>query len=169
MKQETGGRKMNNIFNIKLVSPEFEPTKAHSSDAGFDLKCREIVKGRYLERKVDGIVCCVLKPGDRCLVMSGVHIELKPGWEAQIRPRSGLALKYGITIVNSPGTIDSDYRGEIGVILHNTAREDFSFNVGDKIAQMVIKQVPQVSLCVVDELNNTVREAGGFGSSDNKE
>ncbi|MDR2954081.1 MAG: dUTP diphosphatase [Prevotella sp.] len=104
-----------------------------------------------------------LKPLERVLVPTGLYIELPQGYEAQIRPRSGLALKHGITVLNSPGTIDADYRGEIRVILVNLSNEDFVINDGERICQMVIAGHVQVSWEKVDEINETERGAGGFG------
>ncbi len=105
----------------------------------------------------------VLKPFDRCLIPTGLYIELPVGYEAQIRPRSGLAMKYGISIVNSPGTIDADYRGEIGVILINLSNSEFVVKDGERICQMVIAKHETADLIEVIELNSTDRGAGGFG------
>ena len=105
----------------------------------------------------------VLKPLQRKLIPTGLFIELPEGYEAQIRPRSGLALKHGISVLNTPGTIDSDYRGEIGIILINFSNEDFEINNGDRICQMIIARYQQVDLLQVDVINNTERGAGGFG------
>lgn len=107
----------------------------------------------------------VLQPGERTLVPTGLSIELPLGYEAQIRPRSGLALKHGISMVNTPGTIDSDYRGEIGVILINHGRDAFAIKRGERIAQMVIATVVQAEIIAVDELELSSRGAGGFGST----
>lgn len=106
-----------------------------------------------------------LEPGARALVPTGLKMALEPGWEAQVRPRSGLALKHGITCLNTPGTIDSDYRGEVGVILVNLGQEPFVIRRGERIAQMVIAPVAQVSVSEVDTLDETARGAGGFGST----
>lgn len=106
-----------------------------------------------------------LKPGERFMVPTGVAIALPPGWEAQMRPRSGLAAKHGISCVNSPGTIDADYRGELKVILINHGTEDFVINRGDRIGQMVIAPVYQARFEEVDELDETERGNGGFGST----
>ena len=105
----------------------------------------------------------VLKPLARCLVPTGLYIALPEGYEAQVRPRSGLALKKGITVLNSPGTIDADYRGEIGVILINLSAEEFVIEDGERIAQMVIAQYEQAEWEQVDTLDDTERGAGGFG------
>ena len=107
----------------------------------------------------------VLKPGERFMVPTGLAIALEPGWEAQMRPRSGLAAKHGITCLNSPGTIDADYRGEVKAILINHGPEDFPINRGDRIGQMVISPVFQAHLEEVSSLDDTERGAGGFGST----
>lgn len=104
-----------------------------------------------------------LNPMERKLVPTGLHIELPEGFEAQIRPRSGLAFKHGIGIVNSPGTIDADYRGEIKVLLINLSNEPFEINTGDRIAQMIIATHEKVSWLEVEVLNETSRGAGGYG------
>ena len=104
-----------------------------------------------------------LGPMERKIIPTGLFIELPAGYEAQIRPRSGLAIKHGITVLNSPGTIDADYRGEIGVILVNLSNEDFVVNDGERICQMVIASHVQANLLEVDELDITERGAGGFG------
>ncbi|RZJ18434.1 MAG: dUTP diphosphatase [Brevundimonas sp.] len=106
-----------------------------------------------------------LAPGARALVPTGLKIALQPGYEAQVRPRSGLALKHGLTCLNSPGTIDSDYRGEVGVILANLGAEPFVVRRGERIAQMVIAAYAQAKLEEVDALDETARGAGGFGST----
>lgn len=106
-----------------------------------------------------------LAPGARALVPTGLKIALEPGWEAQVRPRSGLALKHGITCLNSPGTIDSDYRGEVGVILANLGQEPFVIRRGERIAQMVIAAHAQAAIAEVETLDETARGAGGFGST----
>lgn len=107
----------------------------------------------------------LLKPLERTLVKTGLFIELPLGYEAQVRPRSGLALKKGISVLNSPGTIDADYRGEIGVILINLSNEDFVIENGERIAQMVIAKHEQAQFIEVNELSETTRGAGGFGST----
>lgn len=107
----------------------------------------------------------ILKPLERAVVRTGLFIELPIGYEAQVRPRSGLAAKHGITVLNSPGTIDADYRGEIGVILVNLSNTDFEIKNGDRIAQMVIAKHERVHFTEVDELTDTTRGAGGFGST----
>lgn len=126
------------------------PFKAHEGDAGLDLFSIEEVNIKPLERK---------------LIHTGIKIQLPKNTEAQIRPRSGLALKNGITVLNTPGTIDEGYRGEIGVILINLSNEEFKVEVGMKIAQMVIKPVLDVNVEEVVELTETTRGEGGFGST----
>lgn len=106
-----------------------------------------------------------LAPGERALIPTGLSIALPAGFEAQVRPRSGLALKHGITVLNSPGTIDADYRGEIKVILANLGNEAFTIERGMRIAQMVIARYEQVQWSIVDELDDTQRGDGGFGST----
>jgi dUTP pyrophosphatase len=126
------------------------PSYATPGSAGLDLRAAETV---------------TLKPGSRALVATGISIALPGNFEAQVRPRSGLAIKHGITVLNSPGTIDADYRGEIKVPLINLGTEDFVINRGDRIAQMVVAPVMRVGLVEVDMLENTPRGASGFGSS----
>ena len=107
----------------------------------------------------------VLKPGERALVPTGVQIALPAGFEAQVRPRSGLAFKHGVTVLNSPGTIDADYRGEVKVILVNLAAEPFTITRGERIAQLIVASHAHVEWNVQDELAETERGAGGFGST----
>ena len=107
----------------------------------------------------------VLKPLERTIVKTGLFIELPIGYEAQVRPRSGLAAKKGITVLNSPGTVDADYRGEIGVILVNLSNEDFTIENGERIAQLVITKHERAEWIVTEELTETSRGAGGFGST----
>ena len=126
------------------------PSYAHPSDAGMDV------------RSVDEVV---IPAGKRALVHTGLVMLLPPGYEAQVRPRSGLALKFGVTVLNTPGTIDSGYRGEVGVILINLGDEDFTVHTGDKIAQLVIAPVTQPETAETDVVDETDRGAGGFGST----
>jgi dUTP pyrophosphatase len=107
----------------------------------------------------------VLKPMQRCIIPTGLYMALPAGYEAQVRPRSGLAIKKGITVLNSPGTIDADYRGEVGVILINLSQEDWTVTDGERIAQMVIARHEQVEWNQVEILDETERGAGGFGHS----
>jgi dUTP pyrophosphatase len=122
------------------------------SSAGMDLKAN-------LAEKI------ILKPMERCIVKTGLFMALPQGYEAQVRPRSGLAIKKGITVLNAPGTIDADYRGEIGVILINLSNEDFTINDGDRVAQMVIAKYEQAKWIEVTVLDETKRGKGGFGST----
>lgn len=119
--------------------------------------------GMDLRANIDSPI--VLRPFQRALVPTGLFISLPEGYEAQVRPRSGLAFKHGITVLNTPGTIDADYRGEIGVILVNLGQEDFVVNDGERIAQMVVARYEQVELLAVETLDETKRGAGGFGHS----
>ena len=140
--------KINIINKSEHALPQYETAHA----AGMDM--RAATEGEI-----------VIKPLQRVLVPTGLHIELPIGYEAQIRPRSGLAYKHGISIVNSPGTIDADYRGEIKVLLVNLSDTEFVVNNGDRIAQMVIAKHEQVEFEQVEALSNTDRGQGGFGSS----
>ena len=124
------------------------PKYKTSGSAGLDLRSTKTV---------------ILKPRERALVPTGLFIALPEGYEAQVRPRSGLALKKGITVLNTPGTVDADYRGEIGVILFNTTDESFTIEPGDRIAQMVINKVEQLNWIEVDKLDETERGDGGYG------
>lgn len=117
--------------------------------------------GMDLRANIDEPV--VLQPGERRLIPTGIHIGLPQGYEAQVRPRSGLALKHGITCLNSPGTIDADYTGDVGVILINHGHEPFTINDGDRIAQMVIAKFKKAAWVEVDILQDTERGDGGFG------
>ena len=121
--------------------------------------------GMDLRAAVAAFEPVVLAPGERRLIPTGLKIALEPGYEAQVRPRSGLALKHGLTCLNSPGTIDSDYRGEVGVILINHGQEPFVIQRGERIAQMVIAPYAQAVMAEVEALDETARGAGGFGST----
>ena len=125
---------------------------------------------KYQTKQSAGVDLCaflssdlVLKPNDRRLIGTGLHIALPDGYEAQIRSRSGLAFKHGITIINSPGTIDADYRGEIKIALINHSNEDFVIKSGDRIAQMVISKYEQISFSLTESLDETERGEGGYG------
>ena len=125
---------------------------------------------KYQTKQSAGVDLCaflssdlVLKPNDRRLIGTGLHIALPDGYEAQIRPRSGLAFKHGITIINSPGTIDAYYRGEIKIALINHSNEDFVIKSGDRIAQMVISKYEQISFSLTESLDETERGEGGYG------
>jgi len=134
----------------RLVPEAVLPAYAHPSDAGMDLRSVRDV---------------TIAPGARALVPTGLVVMLPPLYEAQVRPRSGLALKAGVTVLNTPGTIDSGYRGEIGVILANFGETAFEVKKGDKIAQMVIAPVTQPEIAETDVIDETDRGAGGFGST----
>ncbi|MAW15735.1 MAG: dUTP diphosphatase [Flavobacteriaceae bacterium] len=131
------------------------PSYATKASSGVDLKA-----------VVDTPV--TLEPLERRIIHTGLKIALPEGYEAQIRPRSGLAVKYGITVLNSPGTIDADYRGEIGVILINLSNTSFTIQSGDRIAQLVIAKFEQIDWLPMDELSDTKRGEGGFGSTGKK-
>lgn len=107
----------------------------------------------------------VLRPGDRIAVPTGLAMAVPPGTEVQVRPRSGLAIRHGVTVINSPGTIDADYRGEVAVLLVNLGQEDFVIERGMRIAQLVVAQLAPVEVTLVDELDTTERGGGGFGST----
>ena len=132
---------------------DLAPAKAHHDDAAFDIRSR---------------VEMALPPGETVLVPTGIFMEFPAGYEAQVRPRSGMSLKHSLLIVNSPGTIDAGYRGEVGVIIHNLKKEPFQVQRGDRIAQMVINKLPEVTLEIVDGLSESKRGAGGFGSTGHK-
>jgi len=144
-------RVMSNI-NVRIVnkSPNELPGYATEGSAGMDIRAH-----------LPGTI--VLKPLERQLIPTGLLIELPHGYEAQVRPRSGLALKHGITCLNSPGTIDSDYRGELKVILINLSQEEQAIHPGDRIAQMVIGRVEQIAWDLVEQVGVTARNEGGFG------
>ncbi len=139
-------------MKLKIVNTSENPLPLYETtgSAGMDLRAQ-------LQEPV------MLKPLQRALIPTGLYIELPDGFEAQVRPRSGLALKKGVTVLNSPGTIDSDYRGEIKVIMINLSNETTVINTGERIAQMIISKYEKVVLKEVDELNETERGEGGFG------
>ena len=138
-------------LRFKRIHPDAVlPAYAHPGDAGMDVRSVEDV---------------VIPPGGRALVHTGLVMMLPPMYEAQVRPRSGLALKHGVTVLNTPGTIDAGYRGEVGVILANFGDGDFSVKKGDKIAQIVVAPVTQAEIAEADEIDETERGAGGFGST----
>ena len=143
-----------NSMKIEIINRSHHQLPAYETlqSAGMDLRAN-----------IDAPV--VIKPMQRALIPTGLSIALPAGFEAQVRPRSGLALKKGITVLNSPGTIDADYRGDIGVILVNLSDQNFQVNDGDRIAQMVIARYEKVEWKPVDELSSTERGEGGFGHS----
>ena len=136
-------------------SPFELPSYATVDSAGVDLKA-------FLDKPLE------LKPLERKIIRTGIKLALPEGFEAQVRPRSGLAAKHGISILNSPGTIDSDYRGEIGVILVNLSNKKFKANSGDRIAQLVLKKYEKINWKIIKELPKTNRGFGGFGSTGEK-
>ncbi len=141
-------------MNVQIINRGHQPLPYYATEksAGMDIRAN-------LDHPI------VLKPMQRCLVPTGLFIALPDGYEAQIRPRSGLALKKGVTVLNTPGTIDADYRGEIGIILINLSQEDFVIEDGERIAQMIIACYEQAQWIPVDVLDETERGAGGFGHS----
>lgn len=145
------------MITIKVVNQSNHPLPEYATDhsAGMDLRAN--LKEPF-----------VLKPLERTLVPTGLFIELPQGHEAQIRPRSGLAFKHGLTVLNSPGTIDADYRGEIKVLLVNLSNDNFTINDGERIAQMVIARHETIEWYAVMELEETKRGAGGFGHTGTK-
>ena len=140
------------MIEIKVVNRGRQPLPQYATkqSAGMDLRAN-----------IDEPI--VLHPMERRLIPTGLFIALPEGYEAQVRPRSGLALKHGLTVLNAPGTIDADYRGEVGVVLINLSQEDFVINAGERIAQMVIARHEQAQFQLVEELDETERGAGGYG------
>ncbi|MCI6701889.1 MAG: dUTP diphosphatase [Prevotella sp.] len=137
---------------VKIINRSRHPLPEYATpqSAGMDLRA-------FIDHPV------TLKPMERKLIPTGLYIALPPGFEAQVRPRSGLALKHGITVLNAPGTVDADYRGELGVLLVNLSAENFVINDGERIAQMIIARHEQAVFEVVDQLDETARGAGGYG------
>lgn len=144
-------------MNLEVINKSKHPLPeyATSQSAGLDLRAN-----------IDAPV--TLKPLERAIISTGLHIALEPGFEAQVRPRSGLAAKHGVTVLNSPGTIDADYRGDIGVILCNCSNQDFVVEDGERIAQLVVAKHETVEWKAVDVLSDTDRGAGGFGHTGKK-
>ena len=142
--------KMPKIKLERIHKKAMLPIYKKSGDAGAD---------------VTSVTETVIQPGARALIDLGFKIEIQPGWEVQVRPRSGLALKNGITVLNSPGTIDSSYRGSCGVLLHNNSNEPFPVRVGDRVAQFVLKRAPQGAFSWVDKVSSSDRGEGGWGST----
>lgn len=130
------------------------PQRATAGAAGFDLRAAIALDD-----------CMVIAPGDRSLVPTGLSLAIPPGYEGQVRPRSGLALRFGVTVLNSPGTIDADYRGEVGVILVNQGAQPFEIRRGDRIAQLVVAAIAPCTFEVVADLDASARGEGGFGST----
>ena len=144
-------------MKIKIVNKSNHPLPHYGTEASAGVDLRANI--------ADPIT---LKPLERVLIKTGLFIELPVGFEAQVRPRSGLAYKHGLTVLNTPGTIDADYRGEIGVILVNLSNEEFTIENGERVAQMVIAKHEQAEWSLVEELSDTDRGAGGFGSTGKK-
>lgn len=140
------------MLQVKIINKGHHPLPAYATEqsAGMDLRAN-------LDEPI------VLRPMQRAIVKTGLFMALPAGYEAQVRPRSGLALKHGITVLNSPGTIDADYRGEIGVLLINLSDRDFTVNDGERTAQMVIARHETAEFAIVDALDETERGAGGYG------
>ena len=141
-------------MNINIINRSVHPLPSYETllSAGMDLRA-------YIEEPI------VLRPMERAIVKTGLFLELPMGIEAQVRPRSGLAAKYGVTVLNAPGTIDADYRGEIGVILVNLSNKEFTIENGERIAQLVIAKHERASWTEVEVLSETARGEGGFGST----
>jgi dUTP pyrophosphatase len=144
-------------MKVRIVNKSAHPLPAYETAHAAGMDLRAFTNGPV-----------TLKPLERKLISTGLYIELPVGYEAQVRPRSGLALKHGVTVLNSPGTIDADYRGEIGVILVNLSDKEFTVNDGDRIAQMIIASHSRAELVEAEEINTTERGAGGFGHSGRK-
>lgn len=160
------------IINCVLDDPNIPLPKYETEfSSGMDLRAWKYAFPENLEKtyefeKTGFNKGLWLQPFKRVLIKTGFRIELPEGIEAQVRPRSGLAIKHGITVLNSPGTVDSDYRNEIGIILINLGADPFHINKGDRIAQLVFQRVEQVKLNIVGKLSVTVRNEGGFGSTE---
>ena len=161
---------MSTTINVPVINKSSNelPKYAHKGDAGFDLRANveEIKNDNYLFNAIKfSATTIILNPGGRVLIPTGLYMAIPEGYELQIRPRSGLALKYGITVVNTPGTIDAVYRGNIGVILKNDGTEPFIIEQGDRIAQGVLNKVEEANLIEVDSLDETDRSDSGYGKS----
>ena len=161
---------MSTTINVPVINKSSNelPKYAHKGDAGFDLRANveEIKNDNYLFNAIKfNDTTIILNPGGRVLIPTGLYMAIPEGYELQIRPRSGLALKYGITVVNTPGTIDAVYRGNIGVILKNDGTEPFIIEQGDRIAQGVLNKIEEANLIEVDSLDETDRSDSGYGKS----
>ncbi|MCC8181045.1 MAG: dUTP diphosphatase [Planctomycetes bacterium] len=156
---------MNIKFALHDDETAYTPVRAHADDACYDLFARNFSYPDALNIEAPTIS---LSPGQRCLARTGVFLEMEPGWEALVRPRSGNALKLGLTVLNTPGTIDAGYRNEIGVILHNAGTDSIELERGAKIAQIAFRTIPQHDLVGISkaEFNaDTARSLNGFGST----
>jgi len=151
----------------KLHPDAIIPERQTALSSGLDLHALDVVEIGDLNRPYDSdFGTYTLEPGIRVLVKTGLALQMPSGMEAQVRPRSGLALKHGITVLNSPGTIDADYTGDVGIILVNLSREPFELKKGDRVAQLVFAPVlHEAALVEVIDLNDTARGAGGYGST----
>lgn len=161
---------MSTTINIPVINKSSNelPKYAHKGDAGFDLRANveEIENDNYLFNAIRfNATTIILNPGGRVLIPTGLYMAIPEGYEFQIRPRSGLALKHGITVVNTPGTIDAVYRGNIGVILKNDGTEPFIIEQGDRIAQGVLNKVEEANLIEAESLDETDRSDSGYGKS----
>lgn len=145
---------MKKLKKVKIVNNSNNPSPSYATEgsAGMDLRAY-----------VNGSGSVILLPGEIKVVRTGLHIQLPMNYEAQIRPRSGLAAKYGVTVLNTPGTIDSDYTGEIKIILINLSNNEYVIKNGDRIAQMIINKYERIELKEVNKLDETIRADGGFG------
>jgi dUTP pyrophosphatase len=139
-------------MQVQVINESLNMLPAYETpqSAGMDVRCTEYI---------------IMNPGERVLVKTGLYVEIPAGFEIQVRPRSGLALKHGVTVLNSPGTIDADYRGEIGVILINHSSTVVEFAKGERIAQLVMSRVERIEWQITDSLSGTKRGLGGFGST----
>lgn len=161
---------MSTTINVPVINKSSNelPKYAHKGDAGFDLRANveEIKNSNYLFNAIKlNDTTIILNPGGRVLIPTGLYMAIPEGYELQIRPRSGLALNHGITVVNTPGTIDATYRGNIGVILKHGGTEPFIIEQGDRIAQGVLNKVEEANLIETDSLDETDRSDSGYGKS----
>ena len=161
---------MSTTINVPVINKSSNelPEYAHKGDAGLDLRANieEIKNNKYLFNAIKlNDITIILNPGGRALIPTGLYMAIPEGYEFQIRPRSGLALKHGITVLNTPGTIDAVYRGNIGVILKNDGTEPFIIEQGDRIAQGVLNKVEEANLIETDSLDETDRSDSGYGKS----
>lgn len=161
---------MSTTINIPVINKSSNdlPKYAHKGDAGLDLRANieEIENNKYLFNAIKlNDTTIILNPGGRALIPTGLYMAIPEGYEFQIRPRSGLALKHGITVLNTPGTIDAVYRGNIGVILKNDGTEPFIIEQGDRIAQGVLNKVEEANLIEAESLDETDRSDSGYGKS----
>lgn len=161
-------------MEIKVINSTYNDLPSYETEASagcdlraniYDVNTKFLFNADLFKDEFENPDYVLIQPGGRALIPTGLKMSLPIGYEAQVRPRSGLALKHGITVLNSPGTIDADYRGDIGIILINHSDRPFKVEQGDRIAQLVIAKYEQVEFVVVDDLDETDRGAGGFGST----